>query len=72
MEKTQILNIINTKIKEHEAELKQVSQDVLQVHGIKPKNIEEAGKILVLKDKIIFHKAAIMALADLKQEVSKL
>lgn len=72
MDKKTITQLIDSKTKEHEAEIQACSKDLIRVHGVKPKDAEEAGKFLIIKDKVIFHKACIMALTDLKEEIEKL
>lgn len=64
-------DLIDKKVKEHEFEMKGCSSDLLKVHGTKPKDAEDAVKRLALKDKLMFHKAAVATLLDLKQDLEK-
>ena len=62
--------IINKKIKEHQYEIDNAQKDLLDEKGkLKQKSVAEAAKILVLKDKIMFHKSALLVLEDLKEEI---
>jgi len=64
-------DLITKKVKEHEFEMKGCQADLLKVHGTKPKDAEDAVKRLALKDKLMFHKAAVATLLDLKQDLEK-
>lgn len=73
MEKNNILNILYEKIKEHKSELEICQNNLLDnTNKLKYKSIEEAAKLLVLKDKLLFHKVSLLVLEDLKVEVEKL
>lgn len=63
-----ILNLIQTKIKEHQYEIDGAQKDLLDLK-LKPKDAAIAVKQLVLKDKILFHKASLLTLENLKEEI---
>lgn len=75
----EIKNIIQNKIQEHENILKQIVSDLDKLtndmQGL-TKNAQNENKIkffilqkIILKDKAIYHKAAIQVLSDLKEEI---
>lgn len=65
----EILAIMNKKIEEHKREVEAASTELESLKkGVKP-GIENAMKQLVLKDKVLFHKAAGLALNDLKESI---
>lgn len=64
----EILNIINTKIDEHKKEVEACSGG-LEALQKKEKALDNAMKHMVLKDKIIFHKACLLVLNDLKDAI---
>lgn len=66
MEKIDIL--ISKKIKEHQYEIDGAQKDLLDLK-LKTKDANMAVKQLVLKDKILFHKSALLVLEDLKKEL---
>jgi hypothetical protein len=77
MQKQTIIDLINTKLGEHQIEIdgcekfietnkpgrltKQDSQQMLK-----------AQQLMIMKDKLVFHSACVKVLEDLKQEVEKL
>ena len=71
--------ILETKIKEHEAEMEATlaESDRLKagLEKVQQKGVHalmlESNKILVLKDKILFHKAAILTLKDVLESVGE-
>lgn len=70
MQKNDILEILNKKIKEHQIEIDGCQNNLLDGQGkLKYKSVQEATKMLVLKDKLVFHRACISALVDLKEEL---
>jgi hypothetical protein len=67
--------IIDNKIKEHTDVIEQVDQDLKQFKGLKQgastsSMAQNAQRQMVLKDKILFHRAAILALNDLKDSIN--
>jgi hypothetical protein len=68
MNKEQIISIIKGKIIEHKSIIEEIDFDLKNT--VKEKKIESAMKHLVLKDKMIFHKAAILTLEDLLTELN--
>lgn len=70
MDKLKIIEAIDKRLKEHKVEIDGVQRDLLDEKGkLKPKSVEAAAKLLALKDKMLFHKAAILVLEDLKKEI---
>ena len=70
MENNKIKDLIDKKVKEHQFEIDNAQKDLLDERGkLKSKSVAEAAKLLALKDKIMFHKSAILVLQDLKQEI---
>lgn len=67
------MTVIDLRIQEHSKIIEQVDDEVksLNKSGMSS-NIErmEAQRRLILKDKILFHRAAILALKDLKEEIN--
>lgn len=64
----EVVEIINKKIYEHvmEVEATQISLDKARdKNANKEPAIETARNMMILKDKLMFHKACAMALADL-------
>ena len=68
----EIKQLIQSKVKEHEKEVHETANaiEALQREMAQKLKPEQITKIAVLKDKIIFHKAAAAALADLKGELN--
>lgn len=75
----EIKTIIKTKVQEHENILNQIVSDLdkltTEMQGL-TKNTQNENKIkffmvqkIILKDKAIFHKAAIQVLKDLEEEI---
>ena len=67
------LAIIDIKIKEHKTIIQQLDSDIdssrkLQVDA--SRTLEQAMKTMVLKDKVIFHKAALLTLEDLRISIN--
>jgi len=75
MEKSEIIEIINKYIKEHEKELVPTHESILQMQKDLTKKSEHdivgAGKLMILKDKFNFHKACKMQLEQLLEEINK-
>lgn len=69
MESSKYLEIIDKKIKETQKELDNVVKDLQNVHGVKPRNAEEVGKLLVIKDRVLFFKSALMTLQDIRKQI---
>jgi hypothetical protein len=77
MQKQTIIDIINTKISEHQVEITGCEK-YLQQHKVDMK----AGKVVVegaqiaqvfiMKDKFLFHRAASQVLDDLKKDIEAL
>lgn len=67
-----IINIINTKLKEHidELEATKNASDKLRKE-IKDNNIEQAQQIMILKDKMMFHKTCTLILQDVLDDYEK-
>lgn len=76
MNKNAIITLIEKKIKEHEVEVKGATKELASFSGKEgqARNIQimNASKKLILKDKVIFHKAAMLALHDLLEELKQL
>lgn len=70
MDKKTVIELIDKKVKEHDFEMKGAQNDLLQTHGKKP-GAEDAVQRLIIKDKLMFHKAAVLVLLDLKQDLEK-
>lgn len=74
-----MVKIINKKLQEHRAEMEAAKDacekiktslpDIQQKQGIHAL-MAESNKMLVLKDKVIFHKAAVAVLQDLLEETN--
>jgi len=71
------IDILNKKIKEHENIINQINTDLIKLKeelNLKDKNKQEQEikffllKKVVLKDKMIFHEAALRTLKDLLEE----
>lgn len=69
MEKNKVIELIDKKIKEHQFEINGAQKDLLDERGKLKKSVIEASKMLVLKDKMMFHKSAMLVLEELKQEI---
>lgn len=69
----EILNLIKNKEVEHKAEIVNCSKalDNLKLQVDANRSIELGTKYLVVKDKIMFHKACLLTLDDLKKEIEK-
>jgi hypothetical protein len=73
----EVKSILDKKVEEHKKEIayaeSQLSElknwAVIAKEGINA--IQKASKMLILKDKILFHKACAAALNDVKQEIEK-
>lgn len=64
----EIITLINTKIEEHKKEIE--ACDIgLKALLKKDKALDNAMKHMILKDKVIFHKACLLALNDLKDSI---
>lgn len=76
---SEIIAVIDTKIQEHKTEMEfslaEQEKHKKQIRKIKDKQLPpqqlmlESSKLVVLKDKALFHKASVMALEDLKESV---
>ena len=74
-----IQNIVKTKIKEHQSIIEQIQVDVdkmrdklgeLKKQAVNQQQLMlESAKLLALKDRMMFHKAAMMALKDVENEI---
>lgn len=67
----EILIILTKKLEEHIAEVKGANEALEAAKKFGMKDITSATKLLVLKDKIMFHKACLAALDDLRKEIEK-
>lgn len=67
MEKT--LKLIDTKIKEHKIEIDGAQKELMDERAKPQKSVVEAAKLLVLKDKAMFHRVAVQVLEDLKKDL---
>lgn len=70
----EILATIDTRVKEHTDVIQEVDvelKSLSRVNGASSSSmIQAASKKLILKDKIMFHKAAIAVLNDLKESIN--
>lgn len=64
----EILNTLDKKIKEHTNIIEAVDFDIKSMKS--DNSVENASKRLILKDKILFHRAAVLALKDLKDSIN--
>lgn len=69
----ELSQLLDVKIQENEFEIRSANKE-LQELTAKSKswsdsNFKDAAKIMILKDKIVFHKAAILVLQDVKSEL---
>lgn len=62
-----ILLSLNKKIDEHKKEIELVNEQFAELK--KEVSPQTAMKHMVLKDKIMFHKACLLCLEDLKKEI---
>lgn len=69
-----ISNLLSQRIDEHkfemagcEVEMKKIQKSMS--NGNTPKSIEDAYKLGVLKDKLLFHKSIMMAFQDFQKEI---
>ena len=70
----EVLALINRKVNENKKEVEGATSDLeslTKVSNEYGKMLDITMKRMVLKDKIIFHKAIIAALSDLAQEIEK-
>lgn len=75
-----IQNIVKNKIKEHQQIIEQIQVDVDKMRdklaAMKKQAVNqqqlmlESAKLLALKDRMMFHKAAMMALKDVEVEIT--
>jgi O-phosphoseryl-tRNA(Cys) synthetase len=75
-----IQNIVKNKIKEHQQIIEQIQVDVDKMReklaAMKKQAVNqqqlmlESAKLLALKDRMMFHKAATMALKDIEVEIT--
>lgn len=63
----EIVTLINRKIREHKVEIEGASIELLNMR--KDGQIQTAMKHMVLKDKMVFHKACIATLEDLLKDI---
>ena len=66
MIKKELKILLNKKIKEHEEIIENcnIAQETLKAKS----DPKEISKLLILKDKILFHKASILTLKELEEE----
>lgn len=77
----QITEIIKVKLAEHESIINQITKDIeiirkklaemIQAKAAKNVLFPQSNALMVLKDKAMFHKAAILVYQDLLEEMSK-
>jgi len=76
MDKHKVISLIETKIQEHQAEVNGATKDISKLSGPEGQRrsaqLINASKKVILKDKVIFHKAAMLALHDLLEELRQL
>ena len=75
-----ISQIVKTKIKEHQQIIEQIQVDVDKMKeklaeikkqsGDQQQLMVEAAKLMALKDRMLFHKAAAMTLKDIENELN--
>ena len=65
-----ILYTVDKKIKEHQFEMDGCLIELDKLKGSE-RDISLVQKIIVLKDKMMFHKGALMLLEDLKKEFNE-
>lgn len=67
-----LINIINIKIKENIDELEATQNEIDKIKkGLKRDDMESARKMMILKDKLIFHKSCSLVLQDVIDEYRK-
>ena len=68
-----ILKIINKKLAEHVTEVDAVQQEIEEkrTKAKESKDIDAARNLMILKDKMMFHKACAMILQDVLDEIPK-
>lgn len=68
-----ILQLIRTKIAEHQIEVNGSLKDLELLKSDKKNygSLDTAMKFAILKDKAMYHKAVIACLDDLRQEIEK-
>lgn len=76
----EILATIDVKVKEHTDIIREVIEEVNLINSPRASvrasaeqmqaRMQEASKMLILKDKMVFHKAAIAVLQDLKESIN--
>lgn len=71
----EVITSINIKIKEHSDIIKEIDEEIQSFKGSKAGwqvkgQMEDAAKRLVLKDKMLFHKTAVLVLNDLKATIN--
>lgn len=65
-----VSQLIDKKIVEHQTEINGAQNELMDKNGqLKTKSVADAAKLLVLKDKIMFHKAALLVLEELKEDI---
>jgi hypothetical protein len=73
MDKDQIVTLINTKLAEHKHEMVECAKYVPTQQDLvkNNRNVKEAGKLMVIKDKLLFHKACVLLLEDLLKDINE-
>lgn len=70
----EILATIDTKVKEHTDIIQEIDVELKSISSnggaARSSMIAAASRKLILKDKILFHRAAILALNDLKESIN--
>lgn len=70
----EILATIDSKVKEHTDIIQEVDVELKSISSnggaARSSMIAAASRKLILKDKILFHRAAILALNDLKESIN--
>jgi nucleoid DNA-binding protein len=75
MQKSELINIIRKKVKEHEKEMSgcQINIDALQTSltTVEEPDTVKLAKLGILNSKMIFHKACKATLEDILDEINK-
>ena len=64
----EIYMLLTKKVEEHKVEMK-LTREALEKLKLDKKDLELASKMLLLKDKVNFHKAVVLAYEELIEEI---
>jgi len=67
MNKEQIIELISKRISEHKAEIDSCQKNIQIID--KNRQLEDIKKLMILKDKMLFHKGCLLCLEDLLKEI---